>query len=84
MAEHSDPATRSSEAASAREGDGGLLSRLVALGPIFFGLGFVAPLVAQTLDAMGLEAPIAPSNLVFGLTLGLAAGLVAQVRGSWL
>jgi len=84
MAEHPDPAFESSDAAGAREGDGGLLSRLVSLGPVFFGLGFVAPLVAQTLDAMGLEAPIAPSSLVFGLAFGLAAGLVAQVRGSWL
>ena len=44
----------------------------------------MAPLIAQSLDALGLEAPIAPSNLVFGLGVGLALGVVAQVRGTWL
>ena len=84
MAEHSEPSPESSSFATPEEGGKGLLPRLVGFGPIFFGLGFMAPLIAQSLDALGLEAPIAPSNLVFGLGVGLTLGVVAQVRGTWL
>ncbi len=62
---------------------GGLISFLVSWGPLLFGVGFLGPLIAQTLDALSIEAPIAPSNLAFGLGVGVLAGIVARVRGSW-
>jgi hypothetical protein len=60
-----------------------LLKRLFAWGPVWFGLGFVAPVVAQTLDAGSLEAPLALSSLQFGLAVGLVLGVVAKLRGRW-
>lgn len=53
-------------------------------GPVLFGVGFVAPLVTQSLDAASMDAPWGASNLTFGLALGLTLGLIAKVRGRWL
>jgi hypothetical protein len=63
---------------------GGLIPRLLDGGPVLFGVGFLAPLIAQTLDALSIEVPFAPSNLAFGLCAGGLAGLIAWKRGSWL
>lgn len=52
-------------------------------GPLLFGVGFVAPLVAQTMDACAVRAPAPLTNLQFGLILGLTLGSVAKVRGRW-
>ena len=54
-----------------------------ALGPLLFGVGFIAPLIAQSLDAASLAAPMGLSNIVFGLAVGTSMGLVAKLRGSW-
>ncbi|MEM1149645.1 MAG: hypothetical protein AAGI03_03695 [Pseudomonadota bacterium] len=53
-------------------------------GPLFFGFGFLAPLIAQSIVALGWAAPFGLSPLVFGLLLGGGYGLVAQVRGRWI
>ena len=50
--------------------------------PLVFGLAFMAPLIAQILDRTGIEFAIA--NIWVGLIAGLALGLMAQIRGSWL
>jgi hypothetical protein len=57
---------------------------LASWGPLWFGLGFLAPLVAQSMDAMSIPAPFGLSTIVFGLLLGSTAGLVAKRRGSWI
>ncbi len=62
----------------------GLIPFLLSWGPLFFGVGFLAPLIAQSLDAIGLEVPFLPSNLVFGLIVGVLGGLAARRRGGWL
>ena len=51
--------------------------------PIVFGLLFLAPLIAQSMTAMDLQLFAIP-NLVLGLIIGGAWGLVAKLRGSWL
>ena len=59
-------------------------SRLqTAAGPVLFGVAFMAPLIAQSLDA--LAAPSLPglSHLQFGLIAGLVLGVVAAFRGRW-
>ena len=61
-----------------------LLGQLSRLGPILFGLGFLAPLTAQSLDALGVEGAFGASNLAIGLVVGTTAGVVARVRGAWL
>ena len=53
-------------------------------GPFLFGVGFVAPLIAQSMDVADVEAPLGVSNLVLGLLLGAMMGTVAMVRGRWI
>lgn len=52
--------------------------------PVVFGLGFVAPLIAQVLLRVGAPAPFGVPALVVGLVVGPAWGLYAKVRGRWL
>ena len=51
--------------------------------PLTFALAFLAPLLAQILDALALSLPIA-SNLTLAFFVAGAWGLVAQLRGSWI
>jgi hypothetical protein len=60
-----------------------LNEQLAQLGPVIFGVGFIAPLIAQSLDATSLSAPLGLSNLVFGLSVGFTMGVIARLRGSW-
>ena len=53
----------------------------VLLSPVVFGLGFIAPLVAQTLTRLDVSMGI--ENVYVGLIVGLSLGLMAQFRGSW-
>jgi hypothetical protein len=51
--------------------------------PVVFGFAFLAPLIAQSLTALGFtELPI--DNIYIGLFVGGTLGLVAHIRGSWL
>ena len=56
-----------------------LLNRLGDYGPVFFGIGFVAPLIAQSMDAATLSAPLGLSNIALGLVVG---GSCAKKRPS--
>lgn len=57
---------------------------LEAAGPIAFGGAFLAPLIAQSLEAASLPAPFGLAPIHFGLMLGLGLGVVAALRGRWL
>ena len=54
-----------------------------ALGPLLFGIGFLAPLIARSMEALSLSPPFGLPVLVFGLLVGGTLGLVANVRGRW-
>lgn len=54
-----------------------------AAGPILFGVAFLAPLIAQSLEAAAVPAPFGAEPLHFGLALGLSLGVVAALRGRW-
>ncbi len=56
---------------------------LTAAGPILFGGAFLAPLIAQSLEAASLPAPFGLEPIHFGLALGLTLGVVAAFRGRW-
>ncbi len=56
---------------------------LTALGPILFGVAFLAPLVAQSLEAASLPAPFGLAPIHFGISLGLSLGILAAIRGRW-
>ena len=60
-----------------------VLKRANDWGPVLFALGFLAPLVAQTLDAMDAPELLGLSHLQFGLASMILFGLVAKKRGSW-
>lgn len=52
-------------------------------GPVLFGIGFLAPLIAQSLDAASISAPMGLSSIQLGLVIGATTGLVAKFRGTW-
>ena len=52
-------------------------------GPVLFGVGFLAPLVAQTMEALGVAGPAGLPPIALGLAVGVVGGLVAKRRGSW-
>ena len=56
---------------------------LTAAGPVLFGVAFLAPLIAQSLEAMSLSAPLGLEAIHFGLGVGLLLGVVAAIRGRW-
>jgi hypothetical protein len=52
--------------------------------PLLFGVGFIAPLIAQTLAAWDIAAPFGMSRVAIGLLIGVPWGLYAMLRGRWL
>ncbi|MCB2077390.1 MAG: hypothetical protein KDE55_06785 [Novosphingobium sp.] len=52
--------------------------------PFLFGIGFIAPLIAQTMAAWDWAAPFGMSRIGFGLAIGGPWGLYATLRGRWL
>lgn len=55
-----------------------------SLGPILFGIGFLAPLFVALLSAAGISAPFGLTPMQFGLGLGILLGLIARQRRTWL
>ncbi len=51
--------------------------------PLIFAFAFLAPVIDQGMQALGVPAPFELSTLTFGLMVGAAWGLIAQVRGRW-
>jgi hypothetical protein len=60
------------------------IKRLFAVMPFLFGIGFIAPLIAQVMAARGIAAPLGLDRVAFGLAIGGAWGLYATIRGRWL
>ena len=54
-----------------------------AAGPLLFGVCFLAPLIAQTLEAVAVPAPFGVERITFGIATGLLLGGVAAMRGRW-
>ena len=55
-----------------------------SLGPILFGIGFLAPLIAALWSAANIGAPLGVTPIQFGLGLGIIMGLMARQRRTWL
>ena len=55
----------------------------VLFSPFVFSLGFLAPLIAQLLDATGVTVP-GVETLYIGLLVAGMLGVIAQWHGSWL
>ena len=60
-----------------------IIKSIFYFGPLIFGIGFLAPLLAQIAIALEWTIPFGVSPIVFGLTVGFVLGLIAQIRGRW-
>ena len=60
------------------------LKFIVAALPLIFAIGFLAPLMAQALLAIGWSAPAGLTPLQFGLIVAGVWGLVATFTGRWI
>lgn len=60
-----------------------LIRKFFEWGPLLFGIGFIAPLIAQSLDAASISAPLGLSNIQFGLMIAIPMGTIAKLRGRW-
>ena len=61
-----------------------ILMGLFRIMPLLFGVGFLAPLLAQILERMNWPAPFGLSPIVFGLLVGGLWGAFATIKGRWL
>ena len=62
----------------------GAINQLFRWMPILFGIGFIAPLIAQAMAMAGIEAPFGISRIAFGLLIGASWSLYAMLRGRWI
>ncbi|MBN9504563.1 MAG: hypothetical protein J0I69_00930 [Altererythrobacter sp.] len=60
------------------------LRKLFYVMPFLFGIGFIAPLIAQTMAYWDVAAPFGMSRIAFGLLIGAPWGLYAMLRGRWI
>jgi hypothetical protein len=60
------------------------LRKLFYVMPFLFGIGFIAPLIAQTMAYWDVAPPFGMSRIVFGLAIGAPWGLYAMLRGRWI
>jgi hypothetical protein len=65
-------------------GMSGVVRSIFSFMPLFFGVGFIAPLIAQVMAAFDIAAPLGISRMAFGLSAGAPWGLYAVLRGRWL
>ena len=61
-----------------------VIAKLFQVMPLLFGIGFIAPLTAQLMAYWGIGGPFGMSRIAFGLLLGGAWGLYANIKGRWL
>jgi hypothetical protein len=57
---------------------------LFHLGSIFFGVGFLAPVIAATLRVFAVPLPMGTDPIVIGLAVGIGLGCLAVRRRSWI
>lgn len=60
------------------------VQKLFAIMPFLFGIGFIAPLIAELMEAGDVSAPLGLSPIATGLAIGGAWGLYANIRGRWI
>jgi len=60
------------------------LKKLFAVMPFLFGIGFIAPLIAQSMTYLHWQTPLQVSGIAFGLIIGGSWGLYATFRGRWI
>jgi hypothetical protein len=58
--------------------------QLLAIMPFLFGIGFIAPAIAQLMEHAGIGGVWGMSRVSCGLELGATWGGIANWRGRWL
>lgn len=53
-------------------------------GPLIFAVGFLIPLIAQSVIALGWAPPFGLSAWSFAAIVGGAYGVFAQITGRWI
>jgi hypothetical protein len=61
-----------------------LIAFLFRFGPLLFGIGFLAPVIAATLGAFGINSLFGLTPINIGLIVGGLMGTIASIRRSWL
>lgn len=61
-----------------------LVAFFFSLGPILFGIGFLAPVIVALLNVAGIAHPLGLSPTSFGLVIGILLGVIARQRRAWL
>ena len=61
-----------------------VIKQIFQYGPLIFAFGFLAPLIAQTMALVELDAPFGMSQLQFALLAAGIMGIAVQVRGRWI
>lgn len=56
----------------------------LSLGPILFGIGFLAPVIAALLEVFSAKPPLGFTPIQFGLVIGAMLGFIARQRRTWL
>ncbi len=59
------------------------LGILLKLLPLIFAFGFLVPVIAAGMQAIGWTPPFGFSALTFALVVGGGWGLFAQITGRW-
>ena len=60
------------------------LKAVVWMLPLIFAFAFLAPVIDQGMQTLGLAAPFGLSTLTLGLIVAGAWGLFAQITGRWI
>lgn len=61
-----------------------LIGFLFRFGPMWFGIGFLAPVLSALIQALRVTPPLGLSPMIVGLIVGGIFGLIATVRRTWL
>jgi hypothetical protein len=61
-----------------------IVAFIFSFGPVFFGIGFIAPLIAALLSLAKITPPFGLSGIQFGLIIGVIAGSIAMRRRTWI
>lgn len=59
------------------------LQLFFSLGPLWFGLGFLAPLLDQSAEALGVQALFSTDPLYTALLIGAGRGALAMRKRRW-
>jgi hypothetical protein len=59
-----------------------IMAAIAKLLPLIFAVGFLAPVISQSLTAIGWNVPF--GTIAFGLIIAIGWGLIAQFKGRWI